>query len=67
MKKERVQHVRVALVDDEPLARRGMRRVLEDIHGIDVVGDSNGEEAFNVLWCPKRGMTTTAVLKSRLY
>lgn len=40
------ERVRVLIVDDEPLARRGLRRIVEGIDGYDVVGEGrNGQEA----------------------
>ncbi|MFG1175236.1 UvrY/SirA/GacA family response regulator transcription factor [Erwiniaceae bacterium CAU 1747] len=42
--------ISVFLVDDHELVRTGIRRILEDIKGIQVVGEANcGEDA--VKWC----------------
>jgi two-component system invasion response regulator UvrY len=42
--------INVLLVDDHELVRAGIRRILEDIKGIKVVGESCcGEDA--VKWC----------------
>ena len=42
--------ISVFLVDDHELVRAGIRRILEDIKGIQVVGEANcGEDA--VKWC----------------
>ncbi|RQM38122.1 UvrY/SirA/GacA family response regulator transcription factor [Erwinia psidii] len=42
--------ISVLLVDDHELVRAGIRRILEDIKGFQVVGEANcGEEA--VKWC----------------
>lgn len=42
--------INVVLVDDHKLVRTGIRRILEDITGIKVVGEaSNGEEALQVV------------------
>jgi len=42
--------IRVLLVDDHELVRAGIRRILEDIKGFQVVGEACcGEEA--VKWC----------------
>ncbi|MDJ0860972.1 MAG: UvrY/SirA/GacA family response regulator transcription factor [Gammaproteobacteria bacterium] len=41
--------IRVLLVDDHDLVRTGIRRLLEDTEGIQVVGEArSGEEALNV-------------------
>ncbi|MCC5811934.1 MAG: UvrY/SirA/GacA family response regulator transcription factor [Ectothiorhodospiraceae bacterium] len=40
--------IRTLLVDDHQLVRSGIRRILEDADGIDVVGEAgSGEEALN--------------------
>lgn len=42
--------INVLLVDDHELVRAGIRRILEDIKGIKVVGEAScGEDA--VKWC----------------
>ncbi|MCL4133976.1 UNVERIFIED_CONTAM: hypothetical protein GTU68_061452, partial [Idotea baltica] len=42
--------IRVFLVDDHELVRTGIRRILEDVRGIKVVGEAHsGEDA--VKWC----------------
>jgi two-component system LytT family response regulator len=42
--------IRVLVVDDEPLARRGLRQLLETESDFTVVGEaSNGREAFDLL------------------
>ena len=42
--------ISVFLVDDHELVRTGIRRILEDVRGIRVVGEAeNGENA--VQWC----------------
>ncbi len=42
--------ISVFLVDDHELVRTGIRRLLEDVRGIKVVGEAHsGEEA--VKWC----------------
>lgn len=42
--------INVFLVDDHELVRTGIRRILEEVRGISVIGEaSNGEEA--VRWC----------------
>ena len=42
--------IRTLIVDDEPLARRGIRQLLEAYHDIDVVGECrNGREALAAL------------------
>lgn len=42
--------INVLLVDDHELVRAGIRRILEDVKGINVTGElSNGEDA--VKWC----------------
>ncbi|ALX94635.1 MULTISPECIES: UvrY/SirA/GacA family response regulator transcription factor [Serratia] len=51
--------ISVLLVDDHELVRAGIRRILEDIKGIKVVGEAQcGEDA--VKWC--RGNTVDIVL-----
>ncbi|AUX72337.1 UvrY/SirA/GacA family response regulator transcription factor [Erwinia pyrifoliae] len=51
--------ISVFLVDDHELVRAGIRRILEDIKGIQVVGEANcGEDA--VKWC--RTHSTDVVL-----
>ncbi|MBK0004726.1 UvrY/SirA/GacA family response regulator transcription factor [Erwinia sp. S43] len=51
--------ISVFLVDDHELVRTGIRRILEDIKGIQVVGEANcGEDA--VKWC--RGNNVDVVL-----
>ncbi|VFS58081.1 Response regulator uvrY [Leminorella grimontii] len=42
--------ISVLLVDDHELVRAGIRRILEDVKGIKVVGEAQtGEDA--VKWC----------------
>ena len=42
--------IKVFLVDDHELVRTGIRRILEDVRGIKVVGEADsGEDA--VKWC----------------
>lgn len=42
--------INVFLVDDHELVRTGIRRILEDVKGMKVLGEAkSGEEA--VLWC----------------
>jgi two-component system response regulator AlgR len=42
--------MRVVIVDDEPLARERLRRLLSEFHGYEVVGEaSNGETALDVI------------------
>ena len=42
--------IRAVIVDDEPLARAGMRRLMEDVADITVVGEAtNGAEAVEVV------------------
>jgi two-component system LytT family response regulator len=49
-KKESKEKLRVVIIDDEALARRGLRRVLEHHSEVDIVGDcSDGSEAIEVL------------------
>lgn len=51
--------INVLLVDDHELVRAGIRRILEDIKGIKVVGEACcGEDA--VKWC--RSNTVDVVL-----
>ncbi|TAK77112.1 MAG: two-component system response regulator UvrY [Gammaproteobacteria bacterium] len=41
--------IKVLLVDDQPLVRTGIKRLLQDAPGIKVVGEANnGEEAFQL-------------------
>lgn len=41
--------IRVLLADDHTLFRKGIRTILEQMHGIDVVGEAaNGGEAVSV-------------------
>ncbi len=50
------QMIRVLLVDDHDLVRTGIRRLLEDTEGIEVVGEArSGEEAITVAQttCPE--------------
>ncbi|MCX6120928.1 MAG: LytTR family DNA-binding domain-containing protein [Ignavibacteriales bacterium] len=49
-RKEDAKTIRVAIVDDEALARRAMRRALEEVSDVEVIGEcSNGEEAIEML------------------
>lgn len=49
-KKEPVRSLRIAIVDDEPLARRALRRALNEIQNAEVVGEySSGEEAVTMM------------------
>ncbi|HET7232315.1 MAG TPA: LytTR family DNA-binding domain-containing protein [Longimicrobium sp.] len=42
--------VRVAIVDDEPLARRTLRVLLDPVDGVDIVGEAgNGAEAVDLI------------------
>jgi len=42
--------VRVAIVDDEPLARRTLRVLLDPVDGVDIVGEAgNGAEAVELI------------------
>lgn len=42
--------IRVLVVDDEPLARRGLIRMLQDHDGFEVIGEcSNGGDAINAI------------------
>lgn len=42
--------IKVIIVDDHQLVRVGTRRLLEDIHGIEVIGDAcSGEEAVTMV------------------
>lgn len=44
------RNVRVLLVDDEPIARRGMRKLLEERDTLEIVGEcENGEEAVEAI------------------
>jgi two-component system, LytTR family, response regulator len=50
VKKEPRRSLRIAIVDDEPLARRAMRRALNEIQDADVVGEySSGEETIKMM------------------
>jgi two-component system, LytTR family, response regulator len=41
-----MERIRVLIVDDEPIARRGVREYLEDESGIEIIGEcGNGREA----------------------
>lgn len=47
--------INILLVDDHELVRTGIRRILGEIRGINVIGEANsGEEA--VKWCRKQPM-----------
>jgi len=47
---ESKEKLRVVIIDDEPLARRALRRVLENYPGAEIVGEcSDGSEAIEVL------------------
>ena len=42
--------IRALIVDDEPLARRGIRQLLEPCEDVDIVGECrNGREALTAL------------------
>jgi two-component system LytT family response regulator len=50
VKKELTGRIRVAIVDDEPLARRALRRALAEVQDVEVICEcSNGEEAIAML------------------
>ncbi len=49
MLKEVIQLIKVLLVDDHELIRIGIKRLLQDVNGIKVVGEaSTGEEAIRI-------------------
>lgn len=49
MEKNTIKKIRVLLVDDHSLVRRGFRRMLEDESDMEVVGEAgNGEEAVRL-------------------
>lgn len=42
--------IRIVIVDDHALVRAGVRRLMEEVHGAEVVGEaSNGEEALAIV------------------
>ena len=50
VQKEPVRNIRIAIADDEPLARRALRRALDELQDIVVVGEySNGEETIEMI------------------
>jgi len=43
------QMINVMIVDDHDLVRTGLKRILDDVHGIDVIAQAgNGEQAIEV-------------------
>jgi two-component system LytT family response regulator len=44
------EKIRALIVDDEPLARRGIRRLLQSAPDVEIVGEAvNGEDAVAVV------------------
>jgi two-component system, LytTR family, response regulator len=47
---EPARNIRIAIADDEPLARRALRRVLNELQETEVVGEySNGDETIEMI------------------
>lgn len=71
--------IRIVIVDDHPLVRAGVRRLIQDVHGTEVVGEaSNGEEALAIVESHRpdlvlmdiampgvNGLEATALIKGR--
>jgi two-component system, LytTR family, response regulator len=43
--------IRVLIVDDEPIARKGIRRLLDEAPDMEIVGEcGDGAEAVSAIW-----------------
>jgi two-component system, LytTR family, response regulator len=50
MKMARAEHIRVLIVDDEPVARRGLRNQLKKASDVEVIGEAgNGRDAVDTI------------------